>query len=89
MVHPHTRIRQSPRQVSCPVGEEFAILDLDTGVYFGLDPVGAFVWERLPRRIDELVDEVVAEFAVDRDTAHRDLLVLIADLERAGLVEVA
>jgi hypothetical protein len=89
MVHPHARIRQSPRQVSCPVGDEFAILDLESGVYFGLDAVGAFVWERLPRRIDELVDEVIAEFAVDRETAHRDLLALFADLERQGLVEVA
>jgi hypothetical protein len=88
MLHPSTRVRPSSRQVSCPVGDELAILDLQSGTYFGLDPVGSYVWARLPRRVDELVDDVVAEFDVDRETASRDLLALFAELARAGLVDV-
>jgi hypothetical protein len=34
-------------QISCPLGEESAILNLKNSVYYGLDPVGAHVWKLL------------------------------------------
>jgi Coenzyme PQQ synthesis protein D (PqqD) len=32
-------------QVSSEIGEEVAILDLKAGTYYGLDAVGARIWE--------------------------------------------
>lgn len=32
------------------VGEEIVILNLESGVYFGLDPVGARIWGTADRR---------------------------------------
>jgi hypothetical protein len=88
MLHPAARIRPSANQVSCPIGDEVAIFDLASGTYFGLDPLGSFIWNRLPGRVDALIDDVVAEFEVDRATASTDLLALFGDLERAGLVDI-
>ena len=40
----HSIVIASPEQVSCPLGEEAAILNLKNTVYYGLNPVGARVW---------------------------------------------
>ena len=39
-----TRVMAVPGQVSTNLSGEEIILHLDTGVYYGLDPVGARIW---------------------------------------------
>jgi len=77
-------------QVSCPLGEESAILNLKNSVYYGLDPVGARIWTLLqePRSIGELRDVLVAEYEVEPAQCERDLLALLEKMRSEGLVEV-
>ncbi len=77
-------------QVSSDLGEEVAILDLNAGVYYGLDAVGALVWDLIqkPRTVAEVRDAVVSEYDVESDRAGRDLLALLQDLADEGLIEV-
>jgi hypothetical protein len=85
-----TRVAAARDQVSVEVEGEAVILSLADGVYYGLDPVGARVWQLMeqPRTVAELRDAVVAEWEVDAPTAERDLLALLADLAGRGLVEI-
>lgn len=85
-----TRVAAARDQVSVEVEGEAVILSLADGVYYGLDPVGARVWQLMeqPRTVAELRDAVVAEWEVDAPTAERDLLALLADLAARGLVEI-
>jgi hypothetical protein len=78
-------------QVSTELEGEAVILSLADGVYYGLDGVGALVWERLrePTSVAALRDAVTAEFDVHAETAERDLLALLRELAGRGLVEVA
>jgi hypothetical protein len=80
----------SPNEVSSRVGDEAAILDLDGAVYYGLDPVGARIFELLqrPRPLSEVLATVVAEYEVDEPTARTDLLALVEDLLDKRLVVV-
>ena len=86
---PATVLVAARDQVSTELEGEAVILSLADGVYYGLDGVGAMVWERLrePTRVADLVDAVTAAFPVDRETAERDLLALLAELAERGLVE--
>lgn len=88
---PGTVLVAAREQVSAEVEGEAVILGLADGVYYGLDGVGARVWELLrePRSLAELRDTVVAEYDVDADTAWRDLLELLGDLAARRLVEPA
>jgi hypothetical protein len=76
-------------QVSAEVEGESVILNLADGVYYGLDGVGARVWELLsePCSVARLRDAVTAEYEVDADTAARDLDRLLGELMGRGLVE--
>jgi len=53
-----------------------------------LNETGAFVWERLDgeRRLEDILREILDEFEVEEGTARRDLLELIAELEKAGAI---
>ena len=39
-----TRILASDKVVGCEIDGEIVLLHLDTGTYFGLNPVGAEIW---------------------------------------------
>ena len=68
-------------QVSCDLEGEAAVLNLKTGVYYGLDDVGASVWRMLnePRRVEELVDALLGEYEVDREECQRDVIALLGE----------
>ncbi|MGH7950041.1 MAG: PqqD family protein [Candidatus Binataceae bacterium] len=77
-------------QVSCDLKGEAAILNLKSGIYFGLDEVGATVWSMLaePRRVAELCDALVEQYEVDPARCAGDLIRLLGDLARHGLIDV-
>jgi hypothetical protein len=77
-------------QVSCPLGEEAAILNLKNTVYYGLDSVGARVWTLLqqPRSIGELRDTLLSEYEVETGQCEQDLLALLESMRNEGLIEV-
>lgn len=80
----------SPEQVSCPLGDESAILNLKNSVYYGVNPVGTRVWNLLkqPRKIADLRDAIVDEYEVDSDRCGRDVLELLEKMRGEGLIEV-
>ena len=77
-------------QVSSDLGGEVAILDLGSGMYYGLDEVGARVWEliRNPRAVEEIVDVILDEYDVGAEEGRGDVLALLQELADKGLVEV-
>ena len=78
-------------QVSCEFDGEAAILNLTSGAYHGLDPIGAAVWNLIvrPIAVSEVVDVMIAQYNVDRARCERDLLALLAKLDERGLIQIA
>jgi hypothetical protein len=89
-VAPEARVVVSSRQASTRLAGEQVILGMDDGVYYGLDGVGARVWELLqsPRTVAEVADVVVTEYDVHAERALEDVLALVRDLVAHGLVDV-
>ena len=66
------------------------LLNLETGAYYTLNRVGAFIWDLLDgnRRVHEIIDRVVDRFRVARGVAADDVKALLEDLEGEGLIEI-
>jgi hypothetical protein len=77
-------------QVSCDLAGEAAILNIKSGVYYGLDPVGARIWNLMqePRAVAEIQDTIVGEYDVEPERCARDLVGLLEKLLAEGLIEV-
>ena len=70
---------------------EAVMLDLRSGVYYGLEGTGARIWRLLasPISLAALRDALVAEYDVEPARCEADLRELIADLARRGLVHLS
>jgi hypothetical protein len=69
---------------------EAIILNLATGMYFGLDEIGTRVWALVASSgtLGDAVDVLTAEYDVDRPALERDVLELAGQLLDKGLVSV-
>jgi hypothetical protein len=76
--------------VYCKVEDEMVLLGMEDGIYYGLNPVGAFIWEQIkePKTIDQIRDAILDEYDVEKGECERDLLELLKELTEKGMVEV-
>jgi hypothetical protein len=87
---PSSVVVASSEQVSCPLGEESAILNLKNSVYYGLNEVGARVWNLVqqPRSIAEVRDAIADEYEVEPGRCEREIIDIVQKLKDEGLVEL-
>lgn len=82
----------SENVVSREVSGEFVLLDLESGIYFGLNPVGSRIWQLLdekPQALSAICSIVEAEFDAPREVIEADVLTLTGELVEQGLVVAA
>jgi len=85
-----TKLSIPPQVMSRLVGDETVLLDLASGVYFGLDGVGKRIWESVAdgNSLGTAVDVVVAEYEVEQSQAQADVLAFANQLIERGLLLV-
>jgi len=80
-----------PAQVMArQVGDETVILDLGSGTYFGLDPVGARIWQLIGegKTLGEICDTMLDEYDVSREALERDVVELADKLLEQKLISI-
>ncbi|MBC1224366.1 lasso peptide biosynthesis PqqD family chaperone [Nostoc sp. UCD121] len=91
MVTGHSRVVVAKEQISSDLDGEAVILNLKSGVYYGLNPVGASIWSLIqqPKTISEIQDALLAQYEVESEQCDRDLFSMLHQLEAEGLIEVS
>lgn len=76
--------------VSCDLDGEAAILNIKDGIYYGLDPIGAKIWNLIqkPKRINEIIQVIIEEYDVKTEECQRDIIELIEQLLSNDLVKI-
>lgn len=84
------RVTTSPDAVFRELEGEAVILNLGSGLYFGLNEVGTRVWQLLDAHPDlrRVFEILLVEFDVTDDRLRDDLLALVEQLRDKGLVHV-
>jgi hypothetical protein len=80
-----------PAQVMArQVGDETVILDLAGGTYYGLDPVGARIWQLMGegKTLGEICDTMLDEYDVTREALERDVINLADKLLERKLISI-
>ncbi len=70
------------------VDDETVLLDLESGMYFGLDGVGQRIWNSLSegKSLGEAARIIAAEYDVEEDQALQDAIEFTSDLVERGLL---
>jgi hypothetical protein len=85
-----TTVMVTAQQVSCPLGDESAILNMKNSVYYGVNPVGATVWNLLKeaKTVGQIRDAILDEYEVDQVRCEKDLFAMLEEMRSEGLIEV-
>lgn len=77
-------------QIFSDLAGEAVILNLKSGVYIGLNEVGAIIWSWIqePKTVESLQTQLLNEYEVEPELCHKDLIKTLQDLKAAGLIEV-
>ncbi len=65
------------------------IFHAPTGRIFTSNEVGARIWRGLEQKLPlkAIVAEIICDYGINRETAWKDLVRFLTELERSGLVE--
>jgi hypothetical protein len=71
------------------IDDEKVVLQTKTETYYGVEGVGARVWELLqrPRSVAEIQSVLLDEYDVDPDRCRRDVEAFVSDLFEKDLIE--
>jgi len=69
---------------------EAVLLNLKSGIYFGLDPIGTRIWQLFAEHnaLSEIAQIITDEYDVARDRCEADLVMLVTELECQGLIRL-
>ena len=90
MITEHTCVRAAESLVSSYLKEDLILLDLHSGTYYGLNRVGARIWNLIqqPIEVAEIRRVLLQEYAVQPEALERDLLALLEKMESQKLIYI-
>lgn len=79
MVSHHASVVATKEQVCSDLAGEAVILDLKAGVYYGLNDVGARIWNltQEPKTVNEIRGGILSKYLVDPEQREPDILALL------------
>ena len=89
-ISPTKRSASSITSFQRVIGGETVILGLKAGRYYGVDQVGARIWQMVqtPTPVADICNTIVVEYDVDPRRCEADLLRLLDQMVEAHLLEV-
>jgi hypothetical protein len=87
-LRPHDRFTLSPDVKVNILDGEAVLLDLQTGAYFGLNKVGAHIWQMYGegQSVQQAIESVCQRFEVEAARAEQDARALTEKLVERGLL---
>ena len=84
----NSRLRVPDHVVHRSFDEETVVLNLDSGVYHGLNPTAARMLDQIDKSdsVSAAVDSLAAEFDQPRERIEADVVALCQALEERGLI---
>ena len=83
-------IKTCKDQLSCGLGGEAVLLELQSGIYYGLNSSGALIWSLIQKgtTVGQILETLLKEYETTADRCERDLYALLQNLRVAGLIEI-
>lgn len=83
-------VGRTKESVSTELDGETVILDIASGIYSGLDPVGTFIWKQLEQSLSvgALRDMILGQYDVSEEQCTDDLLSFLKELADNGLIAI-
>lgn len=86
----HDRVSLKDGAVSAEIDGEIVALDINTGICYGLDPIGSRIWQLIESSdtVSDICAKLETEYDVDAETCHEHVVDLLHALQAENLVVV-
>ena len=91
MIEENTIVATAEGVATADLGGEAVLFDASSGVYYGLNGVGASILELIkqPRSVQAVIEALLQEYEVTADRLRQDVVALLEDMEERGLIRVS
>ena len=91
MITPTTPVERDPELISASLGEELAMLHIDSGRYYFLNDIAAAIWELLetPTTPAALCGTLVGRYDVSPEQCESEVLSLLDRLLEKEMIRIA
>jgi hypothetical protein len=81
-------LQRQPDMVFSHIDGEVVMMSIETGEYYGLNPVASRIWELLemPHTLHQLIDKLMQEFDIDKATCRNDVMPFLDRLMEKKLI---
>lgn len=85
-----TTVKQSNKILVQNLDEDTVMANIDSGYYYGVNQTSKRIWEMIetPMKITDVCNSLQQEYDVDAATCESQVLALVNELAREGLVEI-
>ena len=90
LITPHTVVRRSEAITHTDLGDETAMMDIEKGLYYGLDDTGSRIWALVeqPITVRHLCERLTSEYSVGLEQCEEEVTQFLNELLKHGVVEV-
>ncbi|MCQ8105047.1 PqqD family peptide modification chaperone [Methylomonas sp. SURF-2] len=85
-----TRVARSERLTGSQVDNEWVMIDLESGEYYGLNAIASDIWQLLvePIRVADLCADLLRRYDVDKERCEGEVLVLLRQMQEKRMLRV-
>lgn len=94
MIDLNSVVSQSPSIVTRKTGQEYVLVPIanniaDMNSVYTLNETGAFIWEQIDgkKSVMDLIEALIAEYEIDKETAARDVLTFIEEMNKYLIIK--
>ncbi len=86
----NSTVKRAGNLVSCDLDGETALMSVENGKYYAMDPVGSRIWALLEqaRSVSAMCSLLIEEFEVEPSQCQHDVLAFLNELSQDNLVMV-
>jgi hypothetical protein len=86
----NTTVVAGSSAISCDLDGEAVILHAESGTYFGLNTIGAEIWNLIQqqRTVGEICEHLLGQYEVGSEQCEAEVMSLLRRLEEEGLARM-
>tara|TARA_R110002167_G_scaffold81834_8_gene223684 strand:+ start:2201 stop:2476 length:276 start_codon:yes stop_codon:yes gene_type:complete len=86
----NTIVKQGDTLVSCEIGEQIALLNVESGNYHSFNEVASRIWQliQVPTPIGQVCDVLSSEYKIDPAQCEKEVVSFLGKLKGESLVSV-
>jgi hypothetical protein len=83
-------VQRDPDIIAAEAEKDIVMVNINSGFYYGVSDVSRYIWEAIehPKKISDLIDDLAANYNIDRATCEQQTLSYLEELRQEQLLQV-